>query len=110
MRLDLGGMLDRALETNIVICPGQARRGREAADGSQSTLLARIRGGGRGTLDEVVGQNGGRWLQCSQMEMRPPWYLAPGAAHDNDAPTHCNHGRPETTGSREARCAGLAVR
>jgi hypothetical protein len=64
MRLDLGGMLDRALETNTVICPGQKRRPRKPADGSQSTLLARIRGGGRGTLDEVVGQNGGRWLQC----------------------------------------------
>jgi hypothetical protein len=63
--------------TNTVISPGQERQAsmtRKAADGSQSTSLARIRGVGRGTLDEVVGQNGGRWLQCLSLigqEMRP---------------------------------------
>jgi hypothetical protein len=46
---------------------------------------------GRDALDEVVAQNGGRWLQClpqtapasSQMEMRPPGTLHQAGPHDN---------------------------
>jgi hypothetical protein len=68
----------------------------------------------RDVLDEVVAQNGGRWLQClpqkaaasSQMEMRPPGTLHQAGPHDN-AREHRSTGmemqRPKQTGTQAAQ-------